>query len=92
MVYKQTLSNQGQNPLAAFKQLLLAGRGLIETAIGQLKEICQIQHNTASLAKQFLGRPLLRALGLCLQPNISHGKIGSRAYSLRQTEVRTPMK
>ncbi|MDJ1313185.1 MAG: hypothetical protein MRQ05_03560, partial [Candidatus Midichloria mitochondrii] len=39
-------------------QLLLAGRGLIETAIGELKEICQIQHNTASLAKQFLGRPL----------------------------------
>ncbi|WP_041185493.1 hypothetical protein [Candidatus Midichloria mitochondrii] len=58
MVYKQTLSNQGQNPLAAFKQLLLAGRGLIETAIGQLKEICQIRHHTASLAKQFLGRPL----------------------------------
>ncbi|MDJ1584032.1 MAG: transposase, partial [Candidatus Midichloria mitochondrii] len=56
-----------QNPLAAFKQLLLAGRGLIETAIGELKEICQIQHNTASLAKQFLGRPPLRALGLCLQ-------------------------
>ncbi|MDJ1584209.1 MAG: transposase [Candidatus Midichloria mitochondrii] len=28
--------------LAAFKQLLLAGRGLIETAIGQLKKICQI--------------------------------------------------
>ncbi|AEI88879.1 putative transposase [Candidatus Midichloria mitochondrii IricVA] len=44
--------------LAAFKQLLLAGRGLIETAIGELKEICQVQHNTASLAKQFLGRPL----------------------------------
>ncbi|WP_192805744.1 hypothetical protein [Candidatus Midichloria mitochondrii] len=31
---------------------------MIETAIGQLKEICQIQHTTASLAKQFLGRPL----------------------------------
>ncbi|MDJ1288733.1 MAG: transposase, partial [Candidatus Midichloria mitochondrii] len=52
----------------------LAGRGLIETAIGELKEICQIQHTTAPLAKQFLGRPLLGALGLCLQPNISHWK------------------
>ncbi|WP_237697379.1 hypothetical protein [Candidatus Midichloria mitochondrii] len=31
---------------------------MIETAIGELKEICQIQHTTASLAKQFLGRPL----------------------------------
>ncbi|WP_160162209.1 hypothetical protein [Candidatus Midichloria mitochondrii] len=31
---------------------------MIETAIGQLKEICQIQHTPASLAKQFLGRPL----------------------------------
>ncbi|MDJ1583470.1 MAG: transposase [Candidatus Midichloria mitochondrii] len=31
--------------LAAFKQLLLAGRGLIETAIGELKEICQIQRH-----------------------------------------------
>ncbi|MDJ1312555.1 MAG: hypothetical protein MRQ11_00445 [Candidatus Midichloria mitochondrii] len=40
---------------------------MIETAIGQLKEICQIQHTTASLAKQFLGRLLLGALGLCLQ-------------------------
>ncbi|MDJ1305281.1 MAG: transposase, partial [Candidatus Midichloria sp.] len=29
--------------MAAFKQLLLAERGLIETAIGPLKEICQIQ-------------------------------------------------
>ncbi|MDJ1258141.1 MAG: transposase, partial [Candidatus Midichloria sp.] len=61
--------------LAAFKQLLLAGSGLIETAIGQLKEICQILYTTTSLAKQFLGKPLLRALGLCLQTQtLSHGK------------------
>ncbi|WP_160162267.1 hypothetical protein [Candidatus Midichloria mitochondrii] len=31
---------------------------MIETAIRQLKEICQIQHTTALLAEQFLGRPL----------------------------------
>ncbi|WP_041185349.1 hypothetical protein [Candidatus Midichloria mitochondrii] len=75
MVYKQTLSNQGQNPLAAFKQLLLAGRGLIETAIGQLKEICQIRHHTASLAKQFLGRPLFSGLlAYVFKPNISQEK------------------
>ncbi|MDJ1584228.1 MAG: hypothetical protein MRQ11_06100, partial [Candidatus Midichloria mitochondrii] len=38
---------------------------------------------TASLAKQFLGRPLSQGSWLM----ISHGKMGSRAYSLRQTEV-----
>ncbi|MDJ1257982.1 MAG: transposase, partial [Candidatus Midichloria sp.] len=66
-----------------------AGSGLIETAIGQLKEICQILYTPMTLlAKQFLGKPLLRALGLCLQTQtLSHGKIGSQAYSLRQTEV-----
>ncbi|MDJ1583952.1 MAG: transposase, partial [Candidatus Midichloria mitochondrii] len=49
--------------LRLLNNCFLRGRGLIETAIGQLKEICQIQHTLASLAKQFLGR----ALGLCLQ-------------------------
>ncbi|MDJ1583843.1 MAG: hypothetical protein MRQ11_04035 [Candidatus Midichloria mitochondrii] len=31
----------------------------------------------------------LRALSLCLQTQYISGKIGSRAYSLRQTEVTT---
>ncbi|AEI88401.1 MAG: Putative transposase [Candidatus Midichloria mitochondrii] len=57
--------------LAAFKQLLLAGRGLIETAIGQI-----------SWQTSFSG-----LLAYVFKPGISHGKIGSRAYSLRQTEV-----
>ncbi|MDJ1313618.1 MAG: hypothetical protein MRQ05_05885 [Candidatus Midichloria mitochondrii] len=39
------------------------------------------QH-TASLAKQFLGRPPLRALGLCLQTQYISWKIGSRALLL----------
>ncbi|MDJ1257832.1 MAG: transposase [Candidatus Midichloria sp.] len=59
--------------LAAFKQLLLAGSGLIETAIGQLKKICQILYTTTSLAKQI--------------NSISWKKISSQAYSLRQIEV-----
>ncbi|MDJ1299510.1 MAG: hypothetical protein MRQ11_05870 [Candidatus Midichloria mitochondrii] len=35
----------------------------------------------------FLADLFLRALGLCLQTQYISGKIGSRAYSLRQTEV-----
>ncbi|WP_237697394.1 transposase [Candidatus Midichloria mitochondrii] len=61
---------------------------MIETAIGELKEICQIQHTTASLAKQFLGRPLSQGSWLMSSnPIYLVEKIGSRAYSLRQTEV-----
>ncbi|WP_160162225.1 hypothetical protein [Candidatus Midichloria mitochondrii] len=55
---------------------------MIETAIGELKEICQIQYTTALLAKQFLGRPPLKALGLCLQTQYISWKIGSRALLL----------
>ncbi|MDJ1313525.1 MAG: transposase, partial [Candidatus Midichloria mitochondrii] len=67
-----------------------AGRGLIETAIGQLKEICQIQHHgiacqTISWQTSFSG--LLAYVFKPDKPSISR-KIGSRAYSLRQTEVK----
>ncbi|MDJ1299191.1 MAG: hypothetical protein MRQ10_03875, partial [Candidatus Midichloria mitochondrii] len=61
----------------------LQGRGLIETAIGQLKEICQIQNHGHHSPNNFLAG----LLAYVFKPNISHGKIGSRAYSLRQTEV-----
>ncbi|MDJ1298879.1 MAG: transposase, partial [Candidatus Midichloria mitochondrii] len=58
------------------------GRELIETAIGELKEICQIQHHgiarqTISWQTSFSG-----LLAYVFKPNISNGKIGSRALLL----------
>ncbi|MDJ1313627.1 MAG: hypothetical protein MRQ11_05965 [Candidatus Midichloria mitochondrii] len=43
---------------------------MIETAIGELKEICQIQHHGHRSPNNFLAVLFLRALGLCLQTQI----------------------
>ncbi|CAK6537027.1 MAG: hypothetical protein IRD7MM_00695 [Candidatus Midichloria mitochondrii] len=59
-----------------------AGRFVITYVLAVIRSL------KASLAKQFLGRPLfLRALGLCLQTRYISWKIGLRAYSLLQTEL-----
>ncbi|WP_237697337.1 transposase [Candidatus Midichloria mitochondrii] len=56
---------------------------MIETAIRQLKEICQIQH-TQDTAHQIISWQTSSqgSWAYVFKPNISHGKIGSRALLL----------
>ncbi|MGL5784087.1 MAG: transposase, partial [Alphaproteobacteria bacterium] len=58
-------------PLKSFKRLLLSGRGLIETAIGQLKEICQIQHTRHRSPNNFLANLFAGLLAYALKPKKS---------------------
>ncbi|MGL5784156.1 MAG: transposase, partial [Alphaproteobacteria bacterium] len=58
-------------PLKSFKRLLLSGRGLIETAIGQLKEICQIQHTRHRSPNNFLANLFAKILAYVLKPKKS---------------------
>jgi len=61
--------NMKSKPLAAFKQLLLSGRGVIETAIGQLKEICQIQHTRHRSPTNFLANLFSGLLAYVFKPH-----------------------
>ncbi|AEI88820.1 hypothetical protein midi_00514 [Candidatus Midichloria mitochondrii IricVA] len=64
-----------------------AGRFVITYVLAVIRSL------KASPAKQFLGQNLFFSglLAYVFKPNISHGKIGPRAYSLRRTEVMTNM-
>lgn len=54
--------------LGVLKQLLLKGRGFIETAIGQLKEICQIQHTRHRSPHNFLANLFSGLLAYVFKP------------------------
>ncbi len=74
-------------PLSVLKQLLLTGRGFIETAIGQLKEICQIQHTRPLIIFWPTSSQGFSPMSLNPKNPLSLGKIDYKLSSLRRTEV-----
>lgn len=61
--------NMIAKPLPALQAFFLSQRGLIETAIGQLKEICQVQHTRHRSPNNFLANLFSGLLAYALKPN-----------------------
>jgi IS5 family transposase len=69
--------NMKKQPLSSVKRFLLNSRRIVETAIGQLKEICHIQHTRHRSPDNFLANLFSGLLAYILKPakpSISWGK------------------
>lgn len=77
--------NMVPRPLSALQDFFLSQRGLIETAIGQLKEICQIQHTRHRSPNNFLANLFSGLLAYVLKPNKPSSSWKKRLASLSLT-------